>query len=133
MQALSVLFGYFPGHKIGFGDRESRDVIGDWTRILRTGDYQPKGEPVSLKPRMAQVTLPLLTLTLAGDRLAPAAIAPKFATLFPNAPKQHVHLGRSLFEGKTPGHFRWIRKPQPVAEAIRSWLEDSKIAGEEQS
>jgi predicted alpha/beta hydrolase len=37
---LSRLLGYFPGRVIGFGGREARTVMKDWTHNLKTGSYK---------------------------------------------------------------------------------------------
>lgn len=67
--AMARIVGYFPGHRIGFGGREPRTLILQWTSVGRTGSYRVDG--FDGDARLAAAGPPVLAIALPGDTFAP--------------------------------------------------------------
>lgn len=118
--AVAAALGYFPGHRLGFGGLQPRRLIGDWSRQIRSGRYQPSGEPFDYEGALAKVRLPILGLCAAGDDLTTRRntelLCEKLAACT-------VELRSvAIAAGKGHVHFRWARQPEPVVAEIGQWL-----------
>ena len=114
------LAGVWPGDKLGptgFG-RQSRVLISDWARLARTGRFDPAGADIDYEERIARLRLPVLSITVSGDDLTPAASARHLLDKLPEAPKTRWHEPRPL------GHNGWIEDPGTVLDRIEKWLHD---------
>lgn len=114
------LAGVWPGDKLGpngFG-RQSKVLISDWARLARTGRFAPAGADIDYEERIARLKLPVLSITMAGDELAPRAAAGHLLDKLPAADKTTWHEPRRL------GHNGWIQEPSSVADRIEKWLHD---------
>jgi predicted alpha/beta hydrolase len=69
---------------------------------------------------LAEVERPLFVLSMAGDRFAPQAAAHELAA----KTRGEVRTAQlvALPSGRAPGHFHWMREPEPVVEHLRRWL-----------
>lgn len=114
------LAGVWPGDKLGpngFG-RQSKVLISDWARLARTGRFAPAGADIDYEERISRLALPVLSITMAGDELAPRAAARHLLDKLPAADKTTWHEPRRL------GHNGWIQEPSSVADRIETWLRD---------
>lgn len=114
------LAGVWPGDKLGpngFG-RQSKVLISDWARLARTGRFAPAGADIDYEERISRLKLPVLSITVAGDELAPQAAARHLLDKLPAADKTTWHEPRRL------GHNGWIQEPSGVADRIETWLRD---------
>jgi len=116
--AAARLIGHFPGHRVGFGGREARGVIGDWARLARTGRFRFGSPRVDHDPALAELTLPVLALSLRGDRLAPRHAVDGLVAKLPAASVDRRHLEPA----EPTDHFRWVRAPELVLPSIGDWL-----------
>jgi predicted alpha/beta hydrolase len=115
------LLGYFPGHRIGFGGRQSRKLMDEWGLLARLGRFEIGGRNL-LAPRSEEARrIPVHSLSLPRDHYAPRAATVHLLEL---AGVGAEHIER--FEGPGPaasfGHFDWLREPQTVATRIRAIL-----------
>ncbi|HEU4664258.1 MAG TPA: alpha/beta fold hydrolase [Dokdonella sp.] len=116
--AIAATCGHFPGRTLGFGGREARGVMADWSRSGRTGRYAAMGVGVDIEARLAGVTSPLVALRLADDWLGPEASLDWLLRKLPAAPQETVLLGRSELGDVAADHFSWLKSPHAVAAAI---------------
>ncbi len=107
------LLGYFPGNRLGFGDREPRTLIREWADFARTGLLLVENKNV-LQADGPGASIPVRALCLARDIYAPPASAGHLlacaglpATLVERVQDPQVH-----------GHFHWLRAPQASAAVI---------------
>lgn len=113
--------GYYPGDKIGFGGRESRTLMRDWAALATTNRYQAIGVDEDLEAGIAGFTGPVLSLRMADDAYAPEAAMAAVTDKFLRAPvSKHVVTAEQI--GDQADHFRWVRKPEAVAEHVQAWL-----------
>lgn len=116
--AIAAVCGYFPGRRLGFGGREARGVMADWSRSGRTGRYAAAGVAVDLEARLAAVRAPLLALRLAEDWLGPQASLDWLLDKLSAAPHEVVPMGRRDLDGVAADHFSWMKSPAGVVRAI---------------
>lgn len=118
---LGRTLGHFPGHRLGFGGRQHGNLIRDWARLGRTGRLRPDGARDAYEPRLPDVRVPVVAITVPGDTYAPASSADALLAKLPNAATERVELGVEVFS-RPVDHLRWLRDPAPVADVIADRL-----------
>ena len=119
--AAGLLFGYFPGERIGFGGNEARGVMNDWRTLAQHNRYQARGLDEDLDAAVAAYTGPVLAVRLADDALAPEASVQAVTDKFRNAPlRQQVITADQL--GDRADHFRWARQARVVADLVTPFV-----------
>ncbi|TCP50936.1 putative alpha/beta hydrolase [Tamaricihabitans halophyticus] len=122
---LAALMGHLPGGRIGFGGDEARTQMRDWARFARTGRLELGRPRHDFTAELAAVDLPLLAVSLAGDRLAPPRSVDGLAALLPRAPLTRIHLGRTD-DARETDHLRWARQPARVVATLTDWLGEAR-------
>lgn len=120
MSITANVAGFWPGDRFdvgGFG-RQSKVLISDWSRFARTGLIRPAGADVDYEERIGGLTLPVLSISVAGDDLAPEAAIRNLVGKFPRATLTTWHQSEPL------GHNGWIRNCGSTVERMVSWLGD---------
>ncbi len=107
--------GYWPGDRLGFAGRQSRVLVADWARLARTGRYRPNGADVDYERLMVRLELPVLAISVGGDRLAPPTAVDALLSLMPSARVTRRHHDASR------GHIGWTAHSEPIADLIASW------------
>jgi predicted alpha/beta hydrolase len=116
--AVTTLLGHFPGDRLGFAGRESRTQMTEWARWGRSGRLRIGRPPLDVTTAAADVTIPLLFLSVAGDDLAPARTSDALAALFPRAAVTRRHLELDVARP----HYDWARPPDPVLPDLIRWV-----------
>jgi len=121
--AITRALGYFPGDKLGFGDRQPRTMIGDWHREARTGRFEFAGTATDYEEALQHVTAPVLQLSFEGDRLvSPRAVDMLAARVGPVAPDR-IHLTADVNAGAPWDHVRWPRQNADVVlDVMQGWV-----------
>ncbi len=118
--ALGSVFGYYPGKRVGFAGNEARDVMADWARSARSGQYRPTGIEVDLEANLRALALPVLALDMADDWFVPSGsldwLTGKLAGC--EVSKRVIEAGG---EGQKADHYAWMKHPEPTTEAIEEW------------
>ena len=121
--AIAGAFGYFPGHRLGFGGKGSKTVLQDWSRQARTGRYEPTGADFDYEKALRGLQLSVLGMTIKGDNFAPhRAMAYLYQKFHPDAEVTHLHV--SAAESGLPklNHFNWARRPGYFVRRIVEWV-----------
>ncbi len=117
---LARLLRYFPGDRIGFAGRESRGVIRDWAHTARTGRCAPAGADIDYEAGMRACRVPVLTISIEGDRMhTAAAMAELSAKLGGSDVEAHAYTQAEAWQPLD--RYRWARHPGPIPEMIRAW------------
>nr|WP_246505230.1 alpha/beta hydrolase [Coralloluteibacterium stylophorae] len=124
--ALAHTYGHFPGRRVGFGGREARGVIADWSRSGRSGIYRAAGMDEDLEAKLRAVRLPMLGVVLRDDWLAPQASLANLIAKMPQVDAQVAAMGPEEL-GVAADHFAWMRAPDAVAHRIGAWLQERGI------
>lgn len=127
MPAVAGLVGHYPGRRLGFGGREARGVIRDWTRSGRSGLYAPLGMAADLEDGMRRLAVPVFSLLMAEDWFVPQASLDWLVGKLPAARHARQVMGSEQMSGPAD-HYRWMREPQAAAGAIAGWLDRSEPA-----
>ncbi|RPE81346.1 alpha/beta hydrolase family protein [Vulcaniibacterium tengchongense] len=109
--------GALPGRRIGFGGREARGLIRDWSRSGLTGRYAAAGLRRDLEAALAEVATPVHAVVLAQDWLAPESSLRFLLAKLPRAPQRVDALDAAAL-GAHADHYAWMRRPQAVAERL---------------
>ena len=126
---LSRLLGYFPGRVIGFGGREARTVIKDWTRNLKTGSYKLTNSIFDYDSALKEATPNILCISFENDKL----IAPKQAVInllnkfSATANKVHLHFTADKIGIPNLNHFNWAKQPTPLVKIINEWIKETIV------
>ncbi|MGN6521273.1 MAG: alpha/beta hydrolase family protein [Dokdonella sp.] len=120
--AIAAACGYFPGRQLGFGGREARGVMADWSRSGRSGRYGADGVPADLEACLAGVTSPVLALRFADDWFGPEASVDWLLRKLPAAPHEVMRLDRRELGDIPADHFSWMKSPDPVVLRISDKL-----------
>ena len=126
---LSRLLGYFPGHIIGFGGREARMVMKDWTYNLKTGSYKLTNSTFDYDNALKEAQPNILCISFDNDHL----IAPKQAVInllnkFSDAAnKEHLHFKADQIGIPNLNHFSWAKQPTPIVRLINDWIKKNEL------
>ncbi len=124
-RSLVALAGYFPGKRVGFAGPEGKQQMLDWARNGLHGRYEIANSPFDFESLLAGVEIPILAMTLQGDHYAPAAATQNLLDKMPAAPVTRRHFTAADMDESRLNHLRWARDGRPVADTIRSWVDEN--------
>ena len=112
--------GYFPGNIIGFGGKEARNTLKDWSFNGLTGQYKPVNTDFNYENALKNTKINLLAISLETDNFAPKKAVENLYKKFNSSSNiQHIHILKK--EAKL-SHFNWVKKREPVLSKIKDWL-----------
>ncbi|WP_153505645.1 alpha/beta hydrolase family protein [Cumulibacter manganitolerans] len=121
VDVVTRTIGYWPGRRFGFGGTQPRTLMADWVHLGRTGRFEPRDAFADLETGLGAMALPVLSITVQNDALAPPSAAEQLLAKAPSAV-----VDRWRFTGSSqlarPDHFTWARFPDPVAERVARWV-----------
>lgn len=117
----NLLFGYYPGDRIGFGGREARRVMADWRRLALDNRYCPEGLADDPEAGIARYAGPVLAVRFTDDAFAPEAAVAAITGKFGNATLMERVLDAEQL-GDRADHFRWVRQATCVTAVVDDWL-----------
>ncbi len=109
--------GSLPGRSVGFGGKEARGVMRDWTRTGLSGRYAGKNMPIDLEAALLDVQVEVDAVRLADDWLVPAASL-KFFLKKMQPPAVRIETLDANQLGTRADHFAWMKQPDAVAETL---------------
>jgi len=121
IQAIALAMGYFPGSRLGFGGREAKTLISDWSRLARTNLFRLKGDLFDYEAALRSLDPPVLSLCFATDPMAPPRAVKGLNAKFPG----HL-LTERVLSGEQSGavdHFSWVNRYGGVTGDILEWIE----------
>ena len=121
---VARLLPWYPGHRLGFGGRQSRRWMRDWTHNALRGGYRlhRPGRAGHRQPALAAVELPLLAVGIDGDSVAPREAQRALLSLLPHARIDELCVGAGAQDSPWARHFSWARQPGAVVAACCDWL-----------
>ncbi|MFB9567873.1 alpha/beta fold hydrolase [Saccharopolyspora hordei] len=125
--AAATLLGYWPGHRFGFGGRQAASLVQDWARQARTSVYRLNGSATDYEEALREVRLPLLTVTVAGDGLAPRSSVDHLVAKAPHALRTTKHYTRADAGADDLGHFHWVRHGGELSRWVRDWIATAHV------
>lgn len=120
---ISRIWGYFPGHQLGFGGREARTEIRDWWKNAHTGKYLPAGSDWDYEQSLQNAAPKILAFSIKYDNFAPASactiLLDKFSS---SAAIDHQIIDAGGDRGKPLNHFNWAKHPEHLRQRVESWM-----------
>ncbi|MFE5549705.1 alpha/beta fold hydrolase [Streptomyces sp. NPDC056534] len=117
--SIATLVGYWPGHLLGFAGRQPARLMRDWARIARTGRFFPEKADIDYEALLADVRLPTLAVSLAGDTLAPPDAVDRLCAKIPASDVERWHYEPE--EESKADHIRWARDGREIAARVQAW------------
>lgn len=116
MPALTALFGYFPGQRLGWLEDTPRGVVRDWTaREPRFEDAWRRGSLVlgeaerqALVERFAAMGGPTLALSMTDDEFGTVPAIQRLLRYYRNSPATHLHVAPESIGQREIGHFAFF-------------------------
>lgn len=118
VRTIDQVLRFFPGDTLGFGGRQPLNMILDWTHEGLTGRYRVKGDATDYDRNLEQLDMPVLMVSLQGDRLVPRTCADYLAKKLTRARVAQIEL-------RADGgyhHFRWVKEAAPVLAHVDNWI-----------
>ena len=113
INAMILKDGYFAGYKISFGNRETKSLMRDWSKVVFTGHYRHIIGHENIVKNDA------LFISLLGDDFAPMRSMLALSCYFKHPQIETLDLTRQL---KGNQHAVWIKQPNEVVKLIQEWL-----------
>ncbi|MGV8940222.1 MAG: alpha/beta fold hydrolase [Lysobacter sp.] len=114
---LANLNGVLPGRRLGFGGREARGLIGDWSRTALSGRYSARGIDADLEAALAASSPRIRAVLLADDWFAPESSLRFLLDKMPHAVTSVVTVDDAMLGGRAD-HFEWMKQPDAVVAAL---------------
>lgn len=121
---IATLWGWWPGHRLGFGGRQPARLMRDWARLARSPRWRLRGTAVDDDRALRELALPVLAVSIDGDRDAPPSAVDRLCAHLPAGAvrRHHVH---ERDGGDELTHLNWThRAADPIAEHIAGWIGD---------
>ncbi len=119
---ISLLYGYFPGHKVGFAGREARTAIKDWSYNARSGKYKPINSDFDYESALQLLSKSVLSISIENDYLAPKkAVENLYKKYNSNTDILHKHVTIEETGIAKLNHFNWAKQPDFIAGLITIW------------
>lgn len=118
--AITVLLGYWPGDRVGFGGRQPRRLLLDWAYVVRTGRYRSGDADRLYDADLSRAQYSVLLVGVAGDPLAPEGALAELRSTMPRASVTTL-VRPTPTSGKHP-HFAWVRGDVGLAGDIVEWI-----------
>lgn len=113
VKLLTRMYGYFPGYKLGFGNRESAGIMQNWCHTVFTGNYDYFQKNLTQSKEMA------CFVNIANDHFAPLLSAQNLANLFKQSIIETIKPPSGIAGNP---HSNWIKQPHDVLEKISAFF-----------
>jgi predicted alpha/beta hydrolase len=127
MPALTVVYGYFPGERLGWLEDLPAGVALEWSfRGRRMEDSHPRAERQEVRERFARVTAPILAVIVSDDDIGTPAAVRRSLAYYSGAERTEVLLQPSRYGLAAIGHFSLFHSRHREgfwADTLR-WLKD---------
>lgn len=127
MPALTALYGYFPGKKLGWLEDLPAGVANEWSfRRNRMEMTHPAAERDDVLRRFAAVTAPILAVAVSDDDIGTEAAIRRTLAYYRNAERTEVLLRPTTYGLESIGHFSLFHsrhKPGFWRDTL-CWLKD---------
>lgn len=124
---ISMLIGWFPGEKIGFGGNQPKNIMIDWSRNARTGIYKLINQKIDYEMVSKDVKSLFLGIVIANDFFAPYSSTKSLLDKFSSSDRKIFTIKADCFKEVTPNHFSWLKEPEPAINTFVSWLREKGL------
>ncbi len=121
MPAITLLFGFFPGKKLGWLEDTPAGVVRDWVSSRRRLEDSLRGHSAARHPakqeiarRFAAVTAPILAVRITDDEFGTATAVQRLLPYFSNSARAVVEISPASIEEQTIGHFNFFHSKYEI-------------------
>jgi predicted alpha/beta hydrolase len=116
------LLPWYPGSRLGFGGDQPRRMMRDWGRVAAQDRYAPEGSDFDYERAARALALPVLSIGVRGDPIAPAGAREALLARIPASRVTRIEVDGVRAHGGWKRHFSWARRPADVVSALGGWL-----------
>jgi predicted alpha/beta hydrolase len=118
----AALLPWYPGTRLGFGGDQPRRLMRDWGRVVQRGRYQPEGSQFDYEGALRTLRVPILSLSVHGDLVAPLGAREQLLAKAPSAPVTRIEVTGVLAHRPWKRHFSWAREPADMVRELSTWI-----------
>ena len=136
MPLITLLFGYFPGKKLGWLEDTPKGVVRDWACGRECFEDTWRGRSTARYPdqhalvqQFAAVTAPTLAVSVTDDQFGTVPAVERLLAYFSHSPRTHIRISpQSIFEPAI-GHFGFFnsRFEQKLWQIPLQWLKSGRL------
>jgi len=136
MPALTLLFGYFPGKKLGWLEDTPRGVVRDWALSRRRLEDSWRGGSAARYPgkqdlvrRFTTLTAPTLAVSVTDDEFGTVPAVNRLLSYFANSPRTVIEISPESIAEPAIGHFGFFnsRYEQKLWRIPLEWLKFGRM------
>jgi predicted alpha/beta hydrolase len=140
MPALTLLFGYFPGKRLGWMEDTPKGVVRDWVlsrsrfeNTWRSGASRRYPSRSELVDRFAALTAPMLSLSISDDEFGTIPASRRLLAYFCNSKRALFEIRPESIGEPAIGHFGFFnsRYETTLWPIAIEWLKSGSIAEHE--
>jgi predicted alpha/beta hydrolase len=124
IRIVTLILRRYPGKHLGFGGDQPFPFMMDWVAHATTGRYEPLGSKVPYEAELPSVRLPVLSIAIVGDTVAPAAAVDELLAKLASADIRRLAASGIPRHDPWKRHFSWARAPEEIVNMIRNWIDE---------
>ena len=129
MPLITMLYGYFPGKRLGWLEDTPAGVVRDWSTPTARYERRPSGQDLHIR-NFAAVTAKALAISVSDDPYGTIPAIERLLGYFTHASNTHLRIAPEDIGEKEVGHFAFFRSAYqatlwPIA---LSWLQNGELA-----
>ena len=129
MPLLTMLYGYFPGKRLGWLEDTPAGVVRDWSTPTARYEKRPSGRGLHVKT-FAAVKAQVLAISISDDPYGTIPAIERLLDYFTHSRKTHLRIAPEDIGQAEVGHFAFFRSAYqatlwPIA---LSWLQSGELA-----
>jgi len=128
MPLLTMIYGYFPGKRLGWLEDTPAGVVRDWSMPTARYEQRPSGQDLHLR-NFAAVTAKVLAISISDDAYGTIPAIERLLGYFTHGGNTHLRIAPEDIGAKEVGHFAFFRSAYqatlwPIA---LSWLQNGEL------
>ncbi len=136
MPLLTVLFGYFPGKKLGWLEDTPKGIVRDWIFSRERLEDAWRGRSAARYPdtqalvqQFAAVTAPTLAVSVTDDEFGTLPAVERLLAYFSGSPRMHLRISPQSIAEPSIGHFGFFhsRFEQKLWRIPLEWLKFGRV------
>jgi predicted alpha/beta hydrolase len=129
MPLITMIFGYFPGKRLGWLEDTPAGVVRDWSTPTARYEKRPSGQDIHVR-HFAAVTAKVLAISISDDPYGTIPAIERLLGYFTHGSNTHLRIAPEDIAEKEVGHFAFFRSAYqatlwPIA---LSWLLNGELA-----
>lgn len=135
MPLITLLFGYFPGRRLGWLEDTPKGVVNDWVFSKKRFEDRPQlrqsssisGIDVAVR-QMAELKAPVLAISASDDEFGTVSAIERALSYYGSAKRTHVRISPAIL-GQEIGHFGFFhqRFERDLWQLPLAWLSLGKL------